>query len=526
MKFQNLGLKTKIIATATIPVLLAVILATIAVMSLRELLTLVDRSNRSYKVINMAMKTQDNAHDMRSALEGFLLSRKEAALAPYRDARKKWSRNIEALKMESMTPAQKTAVSDAQESMDSWEKETVEPSIRLKRAVKGSEDWDRFDQAMNTFEAKEFEALAQSEADGHRSESLTERIMILGAVFLVIMTFPLCYVLARSMTRPLAQSVNLAEGIARGDLSQTLDVMTKDEVGTLGNALNHMVGSLREQTQKTAEGANVLASSAAEISSSVAQLASSATETSSAVTETVSTVEELQQTAKLSSEKAKRVAESAHQAAQIADAGERAIEDTVQKMTTIKIEMESIGETVQRLSEQGQSIEEIVNSVRDLADQSNLLAVNASIEAAKAGELGKGFGVVAGEIKTLADRSREATEQIRSILEDTRKWIAAVVMATEQGNKAVTSGVRQSTLAGESIRSLCKSVLESAESATIIQASNEQQAAGVDQVSNAMAYIDQAVRQNVAGATQLEEAARQISELGISLKELVERYKM
>ncbi len=526
MKFQNLGLKTKIIATATIPVLLVVVLSTIAVISLRELLTLVDRSNRSYKVINMAMKTQDSAHDMRSALEGFLLSRKEAAFAPYKDARKKWSKTFEALKMESMPPAQKTAVSEAQESMDQWERETVEPSIRLKRAVKGSEDWDRFDQAMNTFEAKEFEALAESEAGGHRSESLTERIMILGTAFLVIITFPLCYVLARSMTRPLGEAVNLAEGIAGGDLSQTLVVKTKDEVGILGHALNHMVASLREQTRKTLEGANVLATSAAEISTSIAQLASSATETSSAVTETVSTVEELQQTAKLSSEKAKKVAENAHQAAQIADDGERAIEDTVQKMSMIKTEMESIGETVQRLSEQSQSVEEIVNSVRDLADQSNLLAVNASIEAAKAGELGKGFGVVAGEIKTLADRSRESTEQIRSILEDTRKWIAAVVMATEQGNKAVSSGVKQTRLAGESIRSLCKGVLDSADSATVIQASNEQQAVGVDQVSNAMSYIDQTVRANVAGTTQLEEAAQQIADLGKTLKDLVEGYRM
>ena len=126
MKFQNLGLKTKIIATATIPVLLAVILSTIAVISLRELLTLVDRSNRSYKVINMAMKTQDSAHDMRSALEGFLLSRKEAALAPYKDARKKWSKTFRSPKNGIHDAGPENGGLRGAGVYGSWEKETVE----------------------------------------------------------------------------------------------------------------------------------------------------------------------------------------------------------------------------------------------------------------------------------------------------------------------------------------------------------------------------------------------------------------
>ena len=118
--------------------------------------------------------------------------------------------------------------------------------------------------------------------------------------------------------------------------------------------------------------------------------------------------------------------------------------------------MESIGETVVRLSQHSQSIEQIISTVQDIADQSNLLAVNASIEAARAGERGKGFAVVAHEIKSLADQSREATAQVREILEEIRKWISAVVMATEQGAKAVTSGLDQAASAGESIKVLAE----------------------------------------------------------------------
>lgn len=526
MRFRNLGLTTKITVTTLVPGPLVVILSTVGVFALRDLLNLVDQVEQSYKTLILSMKVQEYAHDMKSSLDGFLLTRKESDLEPYKQAEKHCEKIFEQLRPKLLAENQKSAINEAHAHLERWIKEAAEPSIKSRKMVKGHGDWEKFDDAVHNFRKKVTATLAEQQAAGHAGEGRTEKIMVLGTVLLILLTFPLCYLLARSLAKPLSEAVSLAEGIARGDLSRKLIVTTKDEIGKLGEALNHMVDSLKEQTLRTLEGASVLASSATEISTSVAELASSATETSSAVTETVTTVEELQQTARLSSEKARKVAEGAHQAAQISDNGEKAIEDTVQKITTIKTEMESIGETVQRLSEQSQSIEDIVNSVRDLADQSNLLAVNASIEAAKAGEQGKGFAVVAAEIKILADRSREATEQIRSILEDTRKWIAAVVMATEQGSKAVASGVRQSRLAGDSIRSLCKSVLESAESATIIQASNEQQAVGVEQVSNAMAYIDQAVRQNVAGATQLEDAPRQISDLGNSLKELVERYKM
>lgn len=526
MRFRNLGLKTKITATAIIPILLVIILTTVGVFSLRELLKVVDYVEHTYKMMISGMKIQNTARDMRTALDTFLLTKKEAALEPFKQAEKEVASAVDVLKAQLTTPSQKNMLSEAQEALDRWKKDVVEPSIKSRRPASNNNDWEKFDQSMNAFAAKERSLLAEREAAGHALEALTEMIIIFGTIILIIITLPLCYLVARSITKPLSEAVGLAENIAGGDLSQTLMISGTDEVGTLSAALNHMVASLRDQSRKTAEGTNVLASSAAEISTSVAQLASSAAETASAITETVTTVEELDQTTKLCAEKAKRVAESAHQAVQIADSGEKAIEDTIERINAIKGEMESIGETVQRLSEQSQSVEEIVNSVRDLADQSNLLAVNASIEAAKAGEQGKGFGVVANEIKILADRSREATDQIRIILEDTSKWIGAVVMATEQGAKAVKGCLQQSRIAGESIRTLCKSVEQSAESASVIQASNEQQAVGVGQVSNAMSYIDQAMRQNVSGATQLEEAARQISDLGHSLKELVERYKM
>jgi methyl-accepting chemotaxis protein len=192
----------------------------------------------------------------------------------------------------------------------------------------------------------------------------------------------------------------------------------------------------------------------------------------------------------------------------------------------IKDQMESISETVVSLSEHSQQIGAIIATVQDIADQSKLLAVNASIEAARAGEYGKGFTVVAQEIKSLADQSKQATERIRTILGDTQKRVGAVVMAAEQGGKAVESGVAESVQSGEVIGRLSGTVASSAQTASLIQASIEQQTIGVEQISTAMINIEEAMRQIKDSTGELEGAAQRLGDLGGELKDSVRHYKL
>ncbi len=356
--------------------------------------------------------------------------------------------------------------------------------------------------------------------------NLAYRITLI-ALLIAVLAFAVAYLLGRTMVRPIGALAGQVSKVGGGDLSVQISAQKReDEVGVLAKAFQAMLGNLQDQTRRTLEGVNVLSSSAAQISATVSQLAASTQKTSAAVAQTVTTVDEVRQAAALASDKAKNVADRSLQSVQISESGNKATEDTIHRMNLIKEQMESIGETVVRLSERSQAIEDIIATVQDLADQSNLLAVNASIEAARAGDQGKGFAVVAQEIKSLADQSKRATEQVKSILDDTRKWVSAVVMATEQGGKAVDAGVKQSILAGESIRLLTEGVSSSSQAATIIHTSSEQQAVGVNQVASAMASIAQAMDQNMESTSQLESAARKLEELGGSLKELIQRYKI
>jgi len=326
------------------------------------------------------------------------------------------------------------------------------------------------------------------------------------------------------MVNVLKRMASAAQKIASGDLTGT--IVPQSEKDLIGNTFLLMLNNLRRITKDILESINLIASSSSEILAATTQVASGAAETASAISETTTTVEEVRQAAQLSHQKASRVSENAQQVSQVTQSGQKAVDETVSGIHDIKNQMESVANTIVRLSEQSQQIGGIIASVTDVADQSNLLAVNAAIEAAKAGEQGKGFAVVAQEIKNLAQQSKQATIQVRNILSDVQKATSAAVMATEQTSKAVENGVKQSAQAGESIRKLADSSSKAVEAAIQIVASSQQQVVGMDQIGLAMQNINQAGTENAASMVQAEKAAKGLNELGIKLKQLVEQYQL
>lgn len=284
--------------------------------------------------------------------------------------------------------------------------------------------------------------------------------------------------------------------------------------------------TLRALTSKLQDEMNLLSSAGSEMRSCVNIASSGTAETATAVNETTTTIEELKQTAQLSADKAKNVSEVSSQALNLLQNSEKAVETNIQGMQKIHNEMSTISESIVKLSAFSHAIGQIIDSVNDLAEQSNLLAVNAAIEAAKAGEQGKGFAVVAQEVRSLAEQSKQATIKIRGILNDIQNATSSAVMATEQGSKAVMNGMQNSKDTNEAIHSIAEHIRKMVHAASQIALSSEQQFIGVKQVTAAMGNIKEASEQHVLQLKQIEKGIEGLNHVGESLQKLVSEYKL
>ncbi|HTP07299.1 MAG TPA: methyl-accepting chemotaxis protein [Anaerolineae bacterium] len=317
--------------------------------------------------------------------------------------------------------------------------------------------------------------------------------------------------------------------VRQGDLTARLSLnghgADSDPLQVLGKNLNDMTGSLQLMINQIREVATNLSSAAAEILAATTQQVAGASEQSAAISQTTTTVDEVKTISEQAILRLQEVANVSQHTVDVSRTGQQTVQDMIDGMTQIKERVEGIAENILALSEQTQQIGEIIATVGDLAAQSNILALNASIEAARAGENGKSFGVVAVEVRNLAEQSRQATAQVRAILSEIQQATNSAVMATEEGTKEVDRRIQQAAEARLAIEQLATVITESAQTAVQVVAGGRQQAAGVEQIAMAMQNINQATVQSLASTRQTERAAQNLNQLAGSLTTTVGQYQ-
>ncbi len=363
----------------------------------------------------------------------------------------------------------------------------------------------------------------QAITDLHGDLRTASLAVLAGVLVVAVLIAALIY---RSITRPLGAFMRFVEGVGAGDLTQSLGYNGGDEIGKLGGQLNDMVVGLGEIARQVRTATENLNAAASEMEASVQQHAAGASEQNAAIQQITSTLQEITQSGNQISDRAKSVATSAEATATASRSGLQSVAETSRAIDAIREQAEKVASNVVALTERTQSIGDIITTVKDLSERSNLLALNASIEAAAAGEHGQSFAIVADEMKNLAGQAREATVEVRAILGDIQQRIATAVMQTEEAVKRTESGKQQASATEETINGLTRSVEQSVATFEQIVASMNQQQVGVEQVAASVQGIREASEQMAAGSKDVGRAASDLAALSAQLRRAAERYRL
>jgi methyl-accepting chemotaxis protein len=350
------------------------------------------------------------------------------------------------------------------------------------------------------------------------------QIFVIALIATSLVAMLTIWLLHRSIAPPLFELVSFVEKVGRGDLTQRVRTLGRDEMGRLARQFNEMVAGLAEVAKQTLIAATNVSGATSQLQASVSQQAASTNEQRSAIQEITTTLSEIAQSGSQIAERAKEVASSAEATADASRSGSEAVGETYRIIGAIGEQAEAVAENIVALTEKTRSVGDIIANVNDIAERSNLLALNAAIEAAAAGEQGQSFAVVAEEMKNLAGQAKEATLQVQAILRDIQQGISTSVMQTEEAVKRSEAGKLQSERMKAAIESLVASVEVSIETFEQIVAATNQQQIGIEQVTQALQDIRASSGQVADSTRGLEGATANLNALSQQLQKSVQRY--
>ncbi|MDU8357963.1 methyl-accepting chemotaxis protein [Pseudomonas syringae group sp. J309-1] len=341
----------------------------------------------------------------------------------------------------------------------------------------------------------------------------------------LVLTILLAVLLTRSIVLPINTSLKMAEEIANGDLRQSLNVTGSDEAARLMTALNTMQANLRSTIADISEASAQLSSAAVEMTAitesanqTLQQQNSEIDQAATAVNQMSAAVEEVARNATSTSQAAK---ESTH----AAEAGNAKVGETLEAMRTLKDRVNVTSEQVQQLAGQTQEISKVLSVIGSIADQTNLLALNAAIEAARAGEQGRGFAVVADEVRALAHRTQASTEEIEVMISSMKVRSSEVVDSMADSTREVNSTQNTAEEAGRSLQTITDAAQMIDDRNQQIATASEEQAYVAREVDRALVSIRDLALQSSEGTRQTLTASGELSQLAINLNRMVARFR-
>jgi methyl-accepting chemotaxis protein len=342
----------------------------------------------------------------------------------------------------------------------------------------------------------------------------------------VILSSAVSIFMTRLVLSPISKTIEATEGISRGDLTKRIGVTSSDEVGEMANHFNAFVNKLHDTITRVAESSSKVSSAANMLETAAEQMATDAEKIVTQVNSVATASEEMSTTSSEIADNCVTAAKSSAKANDSAATGEKIIRETVEVMGYINKRVKESAGIIQNLGIRSDQIGQVVGLINDIADQTNLLALNAAIEAARAGEHGRGFAVVADEVRKLAERTTQATKEIGQTINAIQSETRGAVVSMEQGVKEVESGAEKALKSGEALKDILNQINYVAAEVNQIATASEQQTATTNEITTNIHKISEVMRGTSETIQSNADAASQLASLSKELENMVRQFRL
>lgn len=349
---------------------------------------------------------------------------------------------------------------------------------------------------------------------------------LVAVVFATVLTmyFMLRWVIIKPLTAMTAISRDIAEG--EGDLTKRVPMNGKDEIAELGKWFNVFIEKLQGMIAKVAHVTDKVASASVELSATAEQMSKGAEGLTTRTAQTATAVEEMNATVAEVAQNSGKAAGMAQETAQTAKSGRDVVTETITGMQHISDAVTQSASIIAALGKSSDQIGEIVRVIEDIADQTNLLALNAAIEAARAGEQGRGFAVVADEVRKLAERTTKATKEIGDMIRQIQHDTKGAVSSMEDGTQKVASGVNLVNKTGEALSKIAEMVTQTSDMIRQIAVAAEEQSVATQHIASDLENVAKVSKESAGGATESAKASHDLSLLASELQSIVGSFKI
>ena len=532
---NNLSISKKLYTGFGLVLLIIAVLVLTALRGFDQVSSSVKRNIHSYDVLNRSSSILNSLVDIETAMRGFALTGQDSFLEPMHTGEEAFTDALNRLKQATAdNPQQQARLARLQQLYQQWLQQDMQTSVNLRREVNADRaplktlvsqissgqakaKMDAMRAVINEFQAAEKSLQDERSLLMDQAKSTAFTILIAGGLVAAILAVLIATFLARTLTHRLGEAVTLARNIADGRLDNTIAIEGTDEVSTLQQAFVAMQERLRTMIGEIRASAEQLVGAADNISAASVQLSASAQEQSSSASSMAATVEELTVSINHVSDNAVEAHAQSSESGRQSSEGGSVIQETLSRMNLIAQTVEASAGQISELDSHAEQISSIVSVISGIAEQTNLLALNAAIEAARAGEQGRGFAVVADEVRLLAQRTGNSTQEITEMVKRIQSGTREAVGQMEVGVQQVKGGVTLAQQAGEAIVNIRQSSGDVVRMVDQISLALREQTAASQDVARNVERIAQMSQQNSQAVEQTAETAGALQRLAQGL---------